>query len=119
MAPANASQRQLRSSEPNLEMWPARRAGSSTKEAYVNWLWLNIPLMAVFFLAITGIPLWLVFKHPDRGPVLAHQSQAQPDSVAARYAASRVQTAPMKAIRLTVAGGDDELVAPALAQARR
>jgi hypothetical protein len=100
-------------------MWPARRAGSSTKEAYVNWLWLNIPLMAVFFLAITGIPLWLVFKHPDRGPVLAHQSQAQPDSVAARYAASRVQTAPMKAIRLTVAGGDDELVAPALAQARR
>jgi hypothetical protein len=32
----------------------------------VNWLWLNIPLMAVFFLAMTGIPLWLTFKYPDR-----------------------------------------------------
>ncbi len=85
----------------------------------MNWLWLNIPLMAVFFLAMTGIPLWLVFKHPDRRPVLAQPSQAQPDSVAARYAASRAQTAPMAAIRLTVAGGDDELLVPALAQARR
>ncbi len=100
----------------------------------MNWLWLNIPLMAVFFLAMTGIPLWLVFKHPDRGPVraqhvraqpvradsaLAQQGQAEPGSVARRYAASRAQTAPMAAIRLTVAGGDDELVVPALAQARR
>ena len=31
----------------------------------VNWLWLNISLMAVFFTAMTGVPLWLVFKHPD------------------------------------------------------
>jgi hypothetical protein len=36
----------------------------------VNWLWLNIPPMAAFFLAMTGIPLWLVFKHPDRRPAL-------------------------------------------------
>jgi hypothetical protein len=42
----------------------------------VNWLWLNIPLMAVFFLAMTGVPLWLVFKHPDRRAVLAQQNQA-------------------------------------------
>jgi hypothetical protein len=34
----------------------------------VNWLWLNIPLMAVFFLAMTGIPMWMVFRHPDTGP---------------------------------------------------
>lgn len=34
----------------------------------MNWLWLNVPLMAVFFLAMAGIPLWLVFKHPDHGP---------------------------------------------------
>lgn len=34
----------------------------------MSWLWLNIPLMAVFFLAMTGIPLWLVFKRPDTGP---------------------------------------------------
>jgi hypothetical protein len=36
----------------------------------MNWLWLNIPLMAVFFLAIAGIPLWLVYRHPDTGPAL-------------------------------------------------
>ena len=32
----------------------------------MNWFWLNIPLMAAFFLTMTGIPLWIVFKHPDR-----------------------------------------------------
>jgi hypothetical protein len=85
----------------------------------VNWLWINIPLMAMFFLAMTGIPLWLVFRHPDRGPVLAEQGQGLPDSVAARYAAAHVQTAPLAAIRLHVVGGDDELVVPQLAQARR
>jgi hypothetical protein len=68
MARANACQSQLRRSVPKLGMWPARRAGTSTKEADVAWLWINIPLMAVFFLAMTGIPLWLVFKHPDRSP---------------------------------------------------
>lgn len=34
----------------------------------MNWFWLNVPLMAVFFLAMTGVPLWLVFKHPDSSP---------------------------------------------------
>jgi hypothetical protein len=28
-------------------------------------LWLNIPLQAVFFLAWTLIPAWLVLKVPD------------------------------------------------------
>ena len=31
----------------------------------MNWLWLNVPLMAVFFLAVAGIPLWLVLRRPD------------------------------------------------------
>ena len=31
----------------------------------MNWLWLNIPLMALFFLAVAGIPLWLVLRRPD------------------------------------------------------
>jgi hypothetical protein len=44
----------------------------------VNWFWLNVPLMAVFFLAITGIPLWLVFKHPDTGPVPVRVRVASP-----------------------------------------
>ena len=34
----------------------------------MNWILLNIPLGVAFFLAITGIPLWMVIKHPDRGP---------------------------------------------------
>lgn len=31
----------------------------------MSWFWLNIPLGVVFFLAVSGIPLWLVLKHPD------------------------------------------------------
>jgi hypothetical protein len=34
----------------------------------MNWFWMNIPLEAIFFAAWAGIPLWLVFKHPDTGP---------------------------------------------------
>src|ERR1700733_11519193 len=46
------------------------QAGPWTERRYrtVNWLWLNVPLMAVFFLAMTGVPLWLVSRHPDTGP---------------------------------------------------
>jgi hypothetical protein len=32
------------------------------------WLWLNIPLAAVFFGAWSGIPLWMVLRHPSWGP---------------------------------------------------
>jgi hypothetical protein len=31
------------------------------------WLLLNLLMAAPFFAAWTGVPLWLVFKHPDRG----------------------------------------------------
>lgn len=34
----------------------------------MNWIWMNIPLCALFFLAWTLIPLWMVIKHPDAGP---------------------------------------------------
>jgi hypothetical protein len=34
----------------------------------VFWFWLNMPLAAVFFAAVTGIPLWLVIKRPDTAP---------------------------------------------------
>jgi hypothetical protein len=33
-----------------------------------SWFWLNIPLATVFFLAICGIPVWLVLRHPDTRP---------------------------------------------------
>jgi hypothetical protein len=32
---------------------------------------INIPLMVIAFALMTGIPLWLVFKHPDRQPAVA------------------------------------------------
>ena len=37
----------------------------------MTWLLLNIPLMILFFALMTGIPLWLVRKHPDTKPALA------------------------------------------------
>ena len=27
-------------------------------------VWLNVPLMVVFFALVVGIPTWLVLKHP-------------------------------------------------------
>jgi hypothetical protein len=40
----------------------------------MNWFWMNVPAMVVFFAAITGIPLWLSFRHCDTGPVTAAAS---------------------------------------------
>lgn len=31
----------------------------------MNWLWLNVPLGSLIFLAVAGIPMWLVIKRPD------------------------------------------------------
>ena len=32
-----------------------------------TWLWLNIVICAVLFLAFVGVPLWLVTRHQDSG----------------------------------------------------
>jgi hypothetical protein len=32
-----------------------------------TYLWLNVPIAAVIFLAMSLIPLWMVIKHPDTG----------------------------------------------------
>jgi hypothetical protein len=37
-------------------------------EGKVNWFWMNIPLETAFLAVWIGIPMWLVFRHPDRGP---------------------------------------------------
>ena len=34
----------------------------------MGWFWLNIPIGIVIALAVSGIPLWLVLKHPDERP---------------------------------------------------
>ena len=46
-----------------------RTAGRPREGEDMSWPWLNIPLMAVFFAAWTGIPIWLSIRHPDTGPV--------------------------------------------------
>jgi hypothetical protein len=28
------------------------------------WFWLNVPADVLFFLAVSGIPLWMVLKKP-------------------------------------------------------
>jgi hypothetical protein len=47
----------------------------------MSWIWLNIPLGVLVVLAIAGIPMWLVVKHPDARPDLA--AAARPDLAAA------------------------------------
>jgi len=37
----------------------------------MTWILLNIPLMVLFLALMTGVPLWLVRKHPDTGPAVA------------------------------------------------
>jgi hypothetical protein len=32
----------------------------------MSWFWLNVPLAVLFFAAWSGIPLWMVLRHPDR-----------------------------------------------------
>ena len=37
----------------------------------MTWLLLNVPLAVLFFALWVGVPMWLVLKHPDRGPAPA------------------------------------------------
>ncbi len=31
-------------------------------------VWLNFPIIALVFLAIVGIPLWMTFRYPEKHP---------------------------------------------------
>lgn len=46
-----------------------------------TWFWLNIPLAAVVFLAVAGIPLWMVLRHPDAGQEAAAPAGRPPAAV--------------------------------------
>jgi len=62
----------------------------------MSWFWLNMPLGAVFFLAVAGIPLWMVLRHPDTRPSATRQSAAAQSAAAqsgSRPAAARVSDA--------------------------
>ena len=53
----------------------------------MSWAWLNIPMGVLIVLAIAGIPMWLVIKHPDARPALA--SAARPEPAGPGFAGSR------------------------------
>jgi hypothetical protein len=43
----------------------------TAEEPTMMWMWIDVPLMVMFFALWVGIPAWLVLKHPDRKPALA------------------------------------------------
>lgn len=49
---------------------PAHQTRSRMEEEVTYWFWLNIPLATAIFLAIVGIPLWLVIKRPEAEPAV-------------------------------------------------
>ena len=67
----------------------------------MSWVWLNIPLGALVVLAIAGIPMWLVIKHPDARPALSSAARAEPAEPgfagSRQPALARVQTRPAAA----------------------
>jgi hypothetical protein len=55
-------------------------------------LWLNIPLMALIFAAMSGIPLWMVIKRPDTGRDIrdaVRRAEAIPLHAVSRHEAER------------------------------
>ncbi len=68
------------------------------------WLWISIPIEAVFLLACTMAPIWLGFRRPDRAPENARGHAAprpagRPNPAAAASAAESVRRAGIAAPR--------------------
>ena len=65
----------------------------------MSWFWLNMPLAVAFFAIWVGVPMWLILRHPDRGPAptmaqapaqaLVQARQAAPDGPQITDAAQR------------------------------
>jgi hypothetical protein len=70
----------------------------------MNWFWLNIPLAAVIFLAMSLIPLWLVIKRPDARTHASGPSRRVIGSPAAVAVPVPVDSAALSADRLETAG---------------
>jgi hypothetical protein len=54
-----------------LQLSTASRATKRTPDketAMTPLVWANIPLALLFFLAWSGIPMWMVIKRPDTPP---------------------------------------------------
>jgi len=64
-----------------------------------EFLWINLPFMVLFFGLWAGIPMWMIFKRPDRHlgetrtiPAYLRQPSAVPvPAPAQRWAAGRVR----------------------------
>jgi hypothetical protein len=57
-----------------------------------TYLWLNVPLMALIFAAMCGIPLWMVIKRPDTGREIrevVRRAEAIPLHAVSRHEAER------------------------------
>jgi hypothetical protein len=52
------------------------------KEREMHWFWMNVPLAVMIFVIWTGVPLWLVLKHPDTGPEPRIPDSPRPAQVA-------------------------------------
>jgi len=52
-------------------------ASTTRKAGTMYWFWLNMSFAAAFVAAWAGIPLWLVFKHPDAGPRTASAGRGE------------------------------------------
>jgi hypothetical protein len=61
------------------------------------WFWLNIPLCALIFGAVCGIPVWLVIKHPDTAPLPTGGSDTIPLARPFTLAAPSTMTHPAPA----------------------
>jgi hypothetical protein len=48
-------------------MCETTRTSTRKEDRKMIWLLLNLLMAAPFFAVWAGVPLWLVFKHPDRG----------------------------------------------------
>jgi hypothetical protein len=70
-----------------------------------EFLWINIPLMVLFFGLWVGIPMWMIFKRPDRHPRETRTVPAylQPQRVsgavpAEQWSAARVRVQPRELV---------------------
>jgi hypothetical protein len=67
----------------------------------MSWFWMNIPLAVAFFGVWVGVPMWLILRHPDRGPApVAAPAQARQ----AAPAEPQIAVAPQRAGLLAAAG---------------
>jgi hypothetical protein len=69
-----------------------RRQTGEKEKAMTPLAWVNFPLALMFILAWTGIPLWMVIKHPDTTPDFS-EAHAYLADKAARAAAAEPESA--------------------------